>query len=1138
MNCTVCGHENRPGAKFCEQCAAPIKRLCAGCGAELRPTAKFCDECGAEIRVRGVTVFGVRENPDPLTANTLTANSLSPRTYTPKHLADKILQSKSALEGERKQVTILFADVKGSMELAEQLDPEKWHTILDRFFAILTDGVHRFEGTVNQYTGDGIMALFGAPIAHEDHAQRACFAALHLLEALRPHAREVKREHGLTLSCRVGLHSGEVVVGKIGDDLRMDYTAQGHTVGLAQRMEALASPDTAYLSAHTAALAEGYFNLEDLGEFPVKGVSEPVRVYQLRGIGKLGTRFEVSRARGLTRFVGRDSDMQTLESALVQARAGNGQVVGVVAEAGTGKSRLCFEFLERCRARGLNPVEGRGVAHGKNIPFLPILQVCRDFYGITENDSDQLAREKIAGRLLLIDEGFREALPLLFDFFGVPDPQRPAPRMDPEARQRQLFGVLKRLFERSDRDGPGVVLLEDLHWIDGGSEAFLAQWVDAVAATPTLLLVNFRPEYRADWMRISYYHQLPLAPLGPEAIRELLDDWLGNDASIAGLAQAIHARTGGNPFFAEEVIQSLIEKRHVEGERGNYRLVTRVDQLDVPRTVQALLAARIDRLPEREKLVLQTAAVIGKEFPGSILEAVSDLPQAQLEEALRHLKQAEFVHEKSLYPVAEYAFKHPLTQEVALGSQLQERRRRFHAAVARAIQAAHADKLDERSALLAHHWEEAGETMEAARWHRRAAEWVEANDFAAARTHWRKVLDLAGVLVTDVEAARLAGHACWRLLTVGWRLGMPAEDAQAIVGKGRKLAARCADEMLLCNLLFGYSIVLDLSGELLGAFEQIEEMLGIVERVSSDPLHVAECKGLRIDILLNTGRLAQGLAACDELAAATEHDVTYGREIWGGSDHVWAVARRGWVLSLMGRLDEGRQEMERALDLGRRIEVTEVIGWIRTVQAVMDALRGDVEPLLVNAREAIRIAEKNGSSLSLSLAHWVLGKAQLDRGEVTEATRELEQAIAIARERRTNLQTEVRMLADLANAYLQGGDPSRARQTALAAVQRGVQQEARFWECQAQLVLARALCAESGAQAGDAIERAIARAAALVEETGGRSLEPEVHEVRARLAALRDAHALRESELREAARLWREIGAPLRAAALERELVA
>ncbi len=373
MRCPSCDHDNRAERRYCAECGAVLAAICASCGASNQPGEKFCGGCGVA-----------------LTAGPATAPPRSPATSTPKHLAEKILTSRSALEGERKQVTVLFADVKGSMELAEQMDAEAWSEIMQRFFNILAEGVEHFEGFVDKFTGDGIMALFGAPIAHEDHAQRACYTALKLRDALATHAREVKRQHGLAFSVRMGLHSGEVVVGTIGDDLRMDYTAQGHTVGLAARMQELASPDTVYLTGATAHLVAGYFTLEDLGPFVVKGVTEPVAVFQLQGLGAVRTRFDASRARGLTRFVGRDDDMRTLDVALERACAGNGQVVGVVAEAGTGKSRLCFEFLERCRAKGLRVLVGGGVAHGKNIPLLPILQVFREYYGISERDSDQL----------------------------------------------------------------------------------------------------------------------------------------------------------------------------------------------------------------------------------------------------------------------------------------------------------------------------------------------------------------------------------------------------------------------------------------------------------------------------------------------------------------------------------------------------------------------------------------------------------------------------------------------------------------------------------------------------------------------------------------------------------------------------
>ncbi len=672
----------------------------------------------------------------PVSPSLRTTNNLSPRAYTPKHLADKILQSKSALEGERKQVTVLFADVKGSMELAEQLDPEEWHTILDRFFQILTEGVHRFEGTVNQYTGDGIMALFGAPIAHEDHAQRACYAALHLRDRLRAYADELRLDPGVNFSFRLGLNSGEVIVGKIGDDLRMDYTAQGHTVGLAQRMEQLAPADGIALSQHTQKHVDGYFAARSLGPLQVKGSRQPVGVFVLEGVGSHRTRLDTSRARGLSRFVGRRSEMEALGLALARSLEGTGRVAAVIGEAGVGKSRLCAEFVESCRARGLVVYEAHCPAHGKTIPYLPLLELLRNLFGITDQDGPREARPKIAGELALLDDAFADDRALVLDFLGVGDPKAPPLQLEPAVRQRRLFTFLRRLIQLRTEAEPIVLLVDDLHWIDPGSDLFLAQIVEAVSATRTLLLVNFRPEYQADWTRKSWVLQLPMAPLGAEALADLVRDWVGSSPSVAGLPALVGARSGGNPFFAEEIVLSLLDTGRLVGVRGAYELATAIDALQVPATVQSLLAARIDRLGAREKLLLYTAAVIGKEFLRPLLEAVIEIRGDDLETALTALLATELVRERALYPVAEYAFKHPLTHEVALGAQLVSARRARHASVAEAIAAAHAERLDEHAGLLAHHWTEAGDALRAATWHVRAARWVRASDLAASRRHW------------------------------------------------------------------------------------------------------------------------------------------------------------------------------------------------------------------------------------------------------------------------------------------------------------------------------------------------------------------------------------------------------------------
>jgi class 3 adenylate cyclase len=564
---------------------------------------------------------------------------------------------------------VLSADIKGSMELMEDLDPEEARALVDPALKLMIDAVHRYDGYIVQSTGDGIFAIFGAPVGHEDHPNRALYAALRMQEELRRYSDQLLADGRAPLQIRVGVNTGEVVVRSITTGSgKTEYTPIGHTANLAARMQAIATIGSIAITEHTRRLVEGYFALNSHGPTKVKGVAEPVNVYEVMGTGPLRTKLDVSRARGFSRFVGRESDMQTLDAALAQAQAGNGQVVGIVAEAGTGKSRLCFEFLERCRARGMNVLVGRAVAHGKNIPYLPILEVFRGYYGITEADSDQAVREKIAGRLVQTDESLRDLLPVVFEFFGVTDPKRPPARMDPEAKLRQLFATLRKEVREGEAANRLVILIEDLHWMDAGSEAFLQQWVDAIAGSRSLLIVNFRPEYHATWSAKSYYRQIPLASLGPEAVREMLGDLLGNDASVNGLVESIYARAAGNPFFTEEIVQSLVESGALQGTRGSYRLVKPIERLQMPTTVQALLAARIDRLGEREKFVLQSAAVIGKDFSEPILQRVvneishSPLSETELGSALRVLKNGDFILEQSLYPVHEYTFKHPLTQ--------------------------------------------------------------------------------------------------------------------------------------------------------------------------------------------------------------------------------------------------------------------------------------------------------------------------------------------------------------------------------------------------------------------------------------------------------------------------------------------
>ena len=1130
MKCPQCHTENLADSTFCEECSAPLEVACPTCGTGNRPTAKFCRKCRASLQVSGVgsQVSGPNtRHPTPDTRN-------DPRTYTPKHLADKILTTRSALEGERKQVTVLFADVKGSMELAEQLDPEEWHAILDRFFAILTDGVHRFEGTVNQYTGDGIMALFGAPIAHEDHAQRACYAALHLRDEIARYATEVKRAHGVGFSTRMGLNSGAVVVGRIGDDLRMDYTAQGHTVGLAQRMEGLAEPNTCYLTAATAAVVRGYFALDDLGDFRVKGITDPVRVHRLAGVGPSRTRFDISRARGLSRFVGRAADIRTLEDAVARTDAGDGQVVGVVADAGTGKSRLCFEFLERCRARGMSVYECHAVAHGKNIPLLPILELFRAYYGIRSEDDDRSAREKIAGRMVLLDLGFADALPLIFDFLGVTDPQRPAPRLDPDARQRQILAVMRKVIQSISEEQPTITLVEDLHWLDDASGEFLAHMVDARAGSRNLLLLNFRPEYRADRMQKSWYHQIPLTPLGKEAIAELLADLLGTDPSIGSLVGPIHARTGGNPFFTEEVAQTLIESGHLEGSRGAYRLVTPIERLEVPASVQAVLAARIDRLPEREKRLLQTASVIGKDFAEPLLEAVAALPPEELKAALAALHRAEFIHEQAIYPVVEYSFKHPLTQEVALGSQLKEGRRAVHAAVARTIEKQDPEHLDERAPLLAHHWEQAGEALAVARWHKRAAEWVGLTDFAAAAHHWGRVRVLVRELPGDREVAALGIAACRRLLMASRRIGTDLGETRSLLDEGHALAKAMGDRRAHLELSLAHSRVHCSAGDVAAYVELALQNRRAALEIDDTGLQANALMYLT-DALGFATRLPETLQVAEDGLARFPRHSPPAEWIAGVNPCCVFSVWRGTCVALMGRLPDGLEEMERGRRLAEGDDTPEMVGYTLARMAETFYLTGDAERVLTSARQLEEIRRRLGEPLNMvALTQLAFAYAHLAAGRYADAIEPARASLELFE--RVERAFEGEAAARLAEALVDAGDCAAAEdaaQKAIAICQRSLRAN---FEPVAHGVLARAMLRRHGSSARAAAETALDMAAALIERTGTRMLAPALCEWRAELAAVLGDDATRERLLHEARQGYEEIGAPGHAARLRKEL--
>ena len=633
--------------KFCGQCAAPLASVCSSCGAATLPGNKFCGQCAA-----------------PLTAgNHSEPRFVSPEVYTPKHLAEKILTSKGALEGERKQVTVLFADLKGSMELLADRDPEAARKLLDPVLERMMDAVHRYEGTVNQVMGDGIMALFGAPLAHEDHAVRACYAALDMQMAMRRHAEALRRAHGVTVLVRLGLNSGEVVVRAVGSDLRIDYTAVGQTTHLAARMEQLADPGTTLLTADTLRLAEGFIAVKPLGPVPIKGLGTLVEVYELTGAGPLRSRLQAAAARGLTRFVGRETELEQLRQALSRAAAGQGQVVAIVGEPGVGKSRLVWEVTHSHRIHGWLVVQAGSISYGKAAPYLPVIDLLKTYFKIEDRDDPRTLREKIMGRLLALDRALEPSLPIFLSLLDVPGDDAQWQALDPPQRRQRTLDAVNRLLLRESQVQPFLVVFEDLHWIDTETQALLDRTIESLPTARVLLLVNYRPEYRHDWGHKSYYLQLRIDPLPPESAGELLTSLLGEDRALAPLKRVLIERTEGNPFFLEESVRTLVETQVLVGEQGEYRVTTAPDAWQIPATVQAILAARIDRLAPEDKRLLQAAAVIGKDVPFALLQAVAELSEDALRRDLAQLQAAELLYEARLFPDLEYTFKHALTHE-------------------------------------------------------------------------------------------------------------------------------------------------------------------------------------------------------------------------------------------------------------------------------------------------------------------------------------------------------------------------------------------------------------------------------------------------------------------------------------------
>jgi predicted ATPase/class 3 adenylate cyclase len=1044
------------------------------------------------------------------------------------------MEAKGAPDGERKTITALFADLKGSTALIEDLDPEDARRIVDPALQIMMEAVHRYEGYVAQPLGDGIFAFFGAPIAHEDHAQRALYAALRMQEEMRRYGEQRRREGGVPLLMRVGINTGEVVVRSIHkDDLHTDYVPIGHSTNIAARMESLATPGSIVASEHTHKLTEGYFDFKALGDAQVKGVTKPLGIYEVLGLGPLRTKLQVAARRGLARFVGRQSEMDHLKRALEQVKFGHGQIVGVIGEPGVGKSRLFYEF-KLLLQKGCLVLETFSVSHDKAYPYLPLIDLLKNYFQLALQDDERRRREKITGRVLTLDRSLEDILPYLFFLLGIAEPTSPLQQMDSQIRRKRILEAIKRLLVRESLNQPLILIFEDLHWLDAETQAFLLLLSEGIATARILLLVNYRPEYQHQWGNRTYYTQLRLDPLGQKEAEEMLAALLGETVGatraspLQDLKRLILEKTEGNPFFMEEIVQDLVERgvladprkvgtAHHDGRtHGRAPLPT---DIHIPPTVQAVLVSRIDRLPPEEKVLLQTLAVIGKEFSLSLLKKVVEQPEEELYRLLSHLQEGEFIYEQPAFPEPQYIFKHALTQEVAYNALLAERRKILHERTAQAVEEVYRAKLDDRYGELAHHYSHSGNTQKAADYLQLAGQQaVQRSAYTEAVSHLTTALELLKTLPDTSERAQreltlqiALGGAL--MITKGWA----APEVERAYARARELCQQVGETPQLFPALWGLCLFHSGRGEFQTARELGEQLLNLARSVQ-DPALLLEAHHPLWAISLLLGELAAAREHSEQAIAL--YDSQRHRSLaflYGGHDPGECCRDfAAWALWLLGYPDQALVRSQEALMLAHDLSHPASVANALVFAAIVHQLYRESQAVQERAEAALTLLTDQGFSYWLVHATILRGWALAEQGQVAGIV-QMRQGLATYKTA-GGQEMQSYFLALLVEAYGKTGQAEEGLTLlaeALAVIDKTGERfyEAELYRLKGQLVL------QFGVRSPKSKEESLASSV--------QSLEAEAEECFQKAIAIAQRQQAKSLELRAVmslARLWQQQG--------------
>ncbi len=995
MECARCGRQNQAGNTSCDLCGAPLGLKCEACDHINGATNRFCGQCGSPLPGR-----------------------LAP----PDHSAQRVLRTLSNRGGERKRLTVLFADIRDSTHLIDSLgDPELAMRRLDPVLNLMKEAVHRYDGIVNKMQGDGVMALFGAPVPHEDHAVRGCLGALAIQDS-------IARLSDPYMQIRVGLHTGEVVVQVVENSMYQTYDAAGANVHLANRLEHMAEPGTILISRDTYAGAKQFVEAESLGVQTIRGIAMPVAVFRLVGRLNAAASDVFRSGQRLLPLIGRDAQLAVLERELANVLERRGSVVGIVGEAGIGKSRLCFEFAENCRRQGIRVYEARVLAHGRATPFQPILELLRDFFAVRPNNSAEASRQRICDKLAEMAVPESSAL-LLLEFMGLADPACPAPKLDPVVLKARLLTLVQSLFRNEPADGAAVILIEDLHWIDEASEEFVKALAEVMIGTRRLLLVNYRPGFVASFMQETAFHEVHIVPLGSEEARELLRGVFGEDPSLTGLSRNIVERAQGNPFFLEELASAVSETSHFEGERGAYRLKGDTDAIPLPATVQAVIAARIDRLGDIAKSVLEAAAVIGRSIALSVLKPVVGLPDVDLFDAIAQLRQAELLYDLPPFDMGVLAFRHPLIQEVAYAMQLRSRLATLHAAAARTIAGLDWGSQDEFAGLVASHYEAAGQMMPAIEQLQRAARWIGRTNTAEALRLWKKIRTMLQDQPQSEHIDRLRALASGQILNCAWREGMSAEEVKPYAEEALRYA-RASDKAHEPFVLGAYGRVLATTGAADDYVNLVQDAVKLTSE-EGDVGRFATVNAMLAQASFMSGRLREALAAADTSIAAIarqsgfESNVTLGlnpNQLLGFDVEYWVKCMKARTLVQLGCFSDASTQIAELLEADTA-QIPPVVRFLPHIAAIELAKSQRNAVAAQNQAANLRqIADTSATPYLQVWASWGAGLAQAAVSDFVAAACEFREAIDCSRRMKAVLEYEARMLTDLAAALYRAGD--------------------------------------------------------------------------------------------------------------------